>query len=76
MAKRYVEKALKQKYDYPTKDELRKRIPIIITKWDLDSALRSLENDGKIMIDKRDGRIVWVTPESERKSSRHFVPLD
>ena len=74
--KGYVEKALKQKYDYPTKDELRKRIPITITKSDLDSTLRSLENEGKIMIDERDGRIVWIAPENEDKSSQNFVPLN
>ncbi|MHB2036168.1 MAG: hypothetical protein ACYCPW_05430 [Nitrososphaerales archaeon] len=74
--RRYVEKALKQKYDYPTKDDLCKRISITITKLDLDSALRSLENEGKIMIDERDGRIVWVVPESEEKSSQNSVSLD
>ena len=75
VVKGYVEKALKQKYDYPTKDELRKRIAVAITKLDLDSALRSLENEGKIMIDERDGRIVWLAPGNE-KSSQNFVPLD
>ncbi len=76
VVKGYVEKALKQKYDYPTKDELRKRIPITITKLDLESCLGSLENEGKIMMDERDGRIVWVAPESKEKSSRNFVSLD
>ena len=73
--KGYVEKALKQKYDYPTRDELRKRITVTITKLDLDSALRSLENEGKIMIDERDGRIVWLAPGNV-KSAQDFVPLD
>ena len=47
-----------------------------LQKLDLDSALRSLENEGKIIIDERDGRIVWVVPESEEKSSQNFVPLN
>jgi hypothetical protein len=76
MVKGYVEKALKRKYEYPTKDELRKRIAVTISKWDLDCALRSLEKEGKIMIDERDRRIVWVAPESGKKSSQHFVSLN
>ena len=74
--KGYVEKALKVKFDYPTRDELQKRIAITVTRPDLDSALQALEHEGKILIDDRDGTIVWIARDDEAKFLDNYVQLE
>jgi len=46
-----------------------------LTDWDLDAALKSLENEKKILIDKRDNSIIWLVPEDEGKVASSYVTL-
>ena len=63
-----VEEAIKNAKDYPTKAELRRMLPKKVMYQTLLLILDYLEKSNKIIIDKRNGRIVWVwNPELVKK---------
>ena len=63
-----VEEAIKNAEDYPTKAELRRMLPKKVMYQTLLLILDYLEKSNKIIIDKRDRRIVWVwNPELVKK---------
>lgn len=63
-----VEKAIQKAKDYPTKAELWRSLPKKTMYQTFNLILDYLEYSGKIFIDPRDGRIVWVwDPEGVRK---------
>lgn len=63
-----VEEAIKNAPDYPTKAQLMRMLPKKIMYQTLLVIIDYLEKSGKIMIDKRDGAIVWTwNPELVEK---------
>jgi len=63
-----VEEAIKNAEDYPTKAELRRILPKKVMYQTLLLILDYLEKSNKIIIDKRDGKIIWVwNPELVKK---------
>ena len=55
-----VEEAIKNAPDYPTKAQLMRMLPKKIMYQTLLVILDYLQSSNKILIDKRDGKIVWV----------------
>ncbi|MFA5412657.1 MAG: hypothetical protein WC350_04910 [Candidatus Micrarchaeia archaeon] len=55
-----VEEAIKNAPDYPTKAKLMRILPKKIMYQTLLVILDYLQTSNKILIDKRDGKIVWV----------------
>ena len=55
-----VEEAIKNAPDYPTKAKLMRLLPKKIMYQTLLVILDYLQTSNKILIDKRDGKIVWI----------------
>ena len=55
-----VEEAIKKAKEYPTKAELLKNLPKKMMYQTFLLILDYLEKSNKIVVDKRDGRIVWI----------------
>ena len=66
-----VEEAIKNAPDYPTKAKLMRMLPKKIMYQTLLVIIDYLEKSGKIIIDKRDGAIVWTwNPEGIKEIRR------
>jgi len=55
-----VEEAIKNAKEYPTKAELLRHLPKKMMYQTLLLILDYLEKSNKILVDPRDGRIVWI----------------
>jgi len=55
-----VEEAIRKAREYPTKAELLRRLPKKVMYQTLLLILDYLESSNKIIIDKKDGRLVWI----------------
>ena len=63
-----VEEAIRNHEDYPTKTQLWRSLPKKVMYQTFNLILDYLEYSGRIYIDGRDGKIVWIwNPELVRK---------
>ncbi|MBU0591131.1 hypothetical protein KKF81_05460 [Candidatus Micrarchaeota archaeon] len=63
-----VEETIKKAKEYPTKAELLKALPKQIMYQTFLLILDYLEKSNKIIIDKKDGKIVWIwDPEGVKR---------
>ncbi len=71
-----VEEAIKKAGTYPTKAELLKSLPKSMMYQTFLLILDYLEQSGKIHIDRKDGRIVWIwNPEGVRSMLKKGLVL-
>lgn len=55
-----IEDAIKDAREYPTKAELLRSLPKKVMYQTFNLVLDYLQKSNKILIDRRDGRIVWI----------------
>jgi len=55
-----IEDSIKNAKEYPTKAELLRSLPKKVMYQTFNLVLDYLQNSNKILIDRRDGRIVWI----------------
>jgi hypothetical protein len=55
-----IEDAIKNAKEYPTKAQLLRSLPKKVMYQTFNLILEYLQKSNKILIDKRDGKIVWI----------------
>ena len=71
-----IEEAIRNASEYPTKTSLLKSLPKKIMYQTFNLILDYLEYSGKIIVDSKDGSIIWIwDPEGVKKvlSKKHLV---